>query len=105
MRRLLQFATVLLLLAGFIAPIVEIFDHWDPEGLSDDTEFGVFALLLVLTFVLCVCKLISSSSLRFVFKTCSRYSKDENRAVYARRGGPRWVLAITPPNIPPPLRI
>jgi len=102
MRRLLQFATVLLLLAGFMAPIVEIFDRWDPEGLSGDTEFGVFALLLVLTFVLCVCELISSSSLRFVFTTWLLYSKE---ADHDRDSGPRWLLAVSPCTSNHPLRI
>jgi hypothetical protein len=103
MRRLLQFATIVLLSAGFIAPFVEVFDTWDPQGLGDDTEFGVFALILVLTFLLCVCELISAAALRFVFTTSmSRY---EDRSKSARDRDAFCSFAISLSHSPPPLRI
>jgi hypothetical protein len=64
MRRLLQFGTSLFLLVMFLAPLAEFFDRWDAPGLSNDTEFGVFALVLALCLVLVVCMLIAARSLR-----------------------------------------
>jgi hypothetical protein len=57
-RRLLQFGMVLLLLALFM-PLQEVFDRWDAPGLSNDTEFTFFALVLTICLVLVVCKLIA----------------------------------------------
>jgi hypothetical protein len=61
---MLQFATVMMLLACVIAPLAEFFDQWDTEGLSNDTEFGMVALVFVLCLVLLVSKLVSSLALR-----------------------------------------
>jgi hypothetical protein len=77
MRRLLQLAAGVLLLAGVIAPIVEFFDQWDSEGLEDDTEFGVFALIFLLCLALQVCKVISSAALQFSFRACGVLHRDE----------------------------
>jgi hypothetical protein len=63
MRRLLQIGTFLFLLVIFEAPIAECFDRWDTPGLSNDTEFGVFALVLGLCLVLVVCWFIAARSL------------------------------------------
>jgi hypothetical protein len=102
MKRLLQLATVVLSLAGLIAPIVEFFDDWDSEGLSDDTEFGVFALIFVLCVALLVCRLISSSSLQFSFKTYRVSRCDgQNEAADTAHG----VIFVIPPLYSPPLRI
>lgn len=59
-RRLLQFGAFLLIMATFLAPLAEFFDCWDAPGLNNDTEFGLFAFVLLLCLVLLVCKLISS---------------------------------------------
>lgn len=64
MRRLLQFGTSLFLMATLLAPLVECFDGWDDPGLANDTEFGLFALALVLCLVLVVCMLIAARCLR-----------------------------------------
>ena len=63
MRRLIQFGTFLFLLVMFLAPICEFFDSWDPPGLSDDTEFAVFALAFALCLVLVVCMLLKGRAL------------------------------------------
>src|SRR5882757_8634951 len=63
MRRLLQFGTVLFLLATFLAPLTECFDRWDLPGISNDMEFAVFALVFALCLVLVVCLLIAARSL------------------------------------------
>ena len=102
MKRLLQLATVVLLLTGLIAPIVEFFDDWDSEGLSGDTEFGVFALIFVLCLALLVCRLISSSSLEFSFKTCRvSHCCERSEAADAAHS----FIFVIPPLYSPPLRI
>jgi len=63
MRRLLQIGTFLFLLVIFYAPLAECFDRWDAPGLSNDTEFAVFAIVLALCLVLVVCLLIAGRSL------------------------------------------
>lgn len=62
--KVLQLANLFLLVAIFVTPISEYFDRWDPPGLSHDTEFRVFVLVLTLVFVLVVCRLIASLALR-----------------------------------------
>jgi hypothetical protein len=59
-RRLLQFGTLMLLVASFVTPIAEFFDRWDPPGPGNDTEMAVFALVFSLCLVLLVCKLTAS---------------------------------------------
>ena len=102
MRRLLQLATVALLLAGFVAPVIEFFDQWDTEGLENDTEFGVFALVFALCLVLLVVRLVSVGSLKFSLSSFSL------ALTHSRRQRPaaahRFVFVI-PPCLSPPLRI
>jgi hypothetical protein len=52
MKRLLQFATFLLITVAFIMPLLECFDRWDPPGLTNDTEFPVFFIVLFVVLVL-----------------------------------------------------
>jgi hypothetical protein len=101
-KRLLQLATAVLLLAGLIAPIVEFFDQWDPEGLEDDTEFGAFALIFVLCLVLQVCRLISSAALQFSFGTCGVLHRDEGGE---DAEGAHGFIFVIPRLFSPPLRI
>jgi len=102
MKRLLQLAAVVLLLAGLVAPIVEFFDQWDSEGLEDDTEFGAFALIFVLCLVLQVCRLISSAALQFSFGTCGVLHRDEKGE---DAEGAHGFIFVIPPLFSPPLRI
>jgi hypothetical protein len=62
MRRLIQIGTLLMLIASFV-PLLEWFDRWDAPGLSNDTEYAVFALVLMICLVLLVGRLISSRAL------------------------------------------
>ena len=91
---------MVLLLAGLIAPIVELFDTWDPEGLENDTEFGVFALIFVLCLALLVCRLISSAALKFSLMACGVLG-DERR----EDGTATHSFFFVIPLYSPPLRI
>jgi hypothetical protein len=102
MRRLVQFGTLLFLLVMFLAPLAEFFDRWDAPGLSNDTEFGVFALVLALCLVLVVCMLIAARSLRnkLVLGPVVQYPPDEKISF-----GPELVINIFIPPRLTPLRI
>jgi hypothetical protein len=101
MKRLLQFGTMILLISIF-APGLELFDHWDPPGLSNDTEYGVFAFVVILCLVLLVGKLIASEALRFIFTSIrSLLPHDKTRSIEA---GHTLIFAV-PPLIERPLRI
>jgi hypothetical protein len=76
MRRLLQFGTIMILIAAFI-PFLEVFDRWDTPGLSNDTEFNVFALVFAICLVVLVCKLISSAALTFGFIVSGAFLHDD----------------------------
>lgn len=86
MRRLLQFGTLLFLLVTFLAPLTECFDRWDVPGISNDTEFAVFAFIFALCLVLVVCVLISARSLLvdLVLEPVVQQSSDEWLPVGAR---------------------
>jgi len=102
MRRLLQFGTLLFLLVMFLAPLAELFDRWDAPGLSNDTEFSVFALVFALCLVLVVCMLIAARSLRnkLVLGPVVQYPPDEKISF-----GPELVISIFIPPRLLPLRI
>ena len=102
MRRLLQLATVALLLAGLVAPVIEFFDQWDMEGLENDTEFGVFALVFALCLVLLVVRVVSTGSLKL---SLSSFGEARPHSRRERLGAAhRFVFAI-PSCLSPPLRI
>jgi hypothetical protein len=101
MRRLLEVGTLLFVLVTFLAPLAECFDHWDPPGLNDDTEFAVFGLIFILCLVLLVSRLISvlAQSIYLVFSPL-------------RQKPERWTIfqveecfELVPPLLSPPLRI
>jgi hypothetical protein len=102
MRRMLQFATFMMLLACVIAPLSEFFDQWDTEGLSNDTELGMVAFIFILCLVLLVSKLISSQALRVdccsvnLLDTKSRGRHDEFDHKF---------IFMVPPLLSLPLRI
>jgi hypothetical protein len=102
MRRLLQFGTLLFLLVMSVAPLAEFFDRWDAPGLSNDTEFGVFALVLALCLVQVVCMLIAARSLRnkLVLGPMVQYPPDEKISF-----GTTLIVSIFIPPRLSPLRI
>ena len=63
MKRLFQFGAILILIGAFY-PLLELFDRWDKPGLSNDTEFAVYALLFAICLVLLLSKLMSSGVLK-----------------------------------------
>jgi hypothetical protein len=101
MRRLLQFGTVLLVLIAFLAPLAECFDHWDPPGPENDTEFALFALIFVLCLVLLVSKLIAALA-QWVNLVVSGYRRETMRWIASRLDA---SLEIIPPLRCLPLRI
>ena len=102
MRRLLQFGISLFLLVMFLAPLAELFDRWEAPGLSNDTEFGIFALFLALCLVQVVCMLIAARSLgnKLVLGPVVQCTLDEKISF-----GPKLVISISISPRLTPLRI
>ncbi len=101
-RRLFQFGALMLLLATFLAPLIEFFDRWDPPGPSNDTEMAVFGLILVLCLVLLVSKLTASSAARIALGSVFRPRLSRGLRVPL---SPVFASVFVPPLSPPPLRI
>ena len=60
MKRLLQFGVLLLSLVAVLTPLVEFFDRWDPPVAPiNDTELGVFGIVLLVALVLLVSRLLA----------------------------------------------
>jgi hypothetical protein len=101
MKRLFQFGTMVLLISVFL-PSIELFDHWDAPGLSNDTEYGVFAFIVILGLVLLVGTLIASEALKLNFTSIRLLSPGgQIRSIEA---GFTFIFAV-PPRFMPPLRI
>lgn len=60
MKRLFQFGTILFLWVTVCAPLVECFDRWDAPGLSNDIEFPLFLIALVVALVLVVSYIVAA---------------------------------------------
>jgi hypothetical protein len=59
-KRLLQFGVLLLSLVAVLTPLVEFFDRWDPPVAPiNDTELGVFGIVLLFALVLLVSRLLA----------------------------------------------
>jgi hypothetical protein len=101
MRRLFQFGAVMMLIGAFY-PLLELFDRWDAPGLSNDTEFEVYALLFAICLVFLLCKLISSGALTFGFISWRVLLRDER--VRPVEAGSTFLFAV-PPLLDLPLRI
>lgn len=102
MRRLLQLATLLFVAAAILAPLAECLDSWDPPGLSSDTEFALFAILLTLCLVLLVASLIAFMAL-LVQLIARRNARGPDAA-----GSPAWLTSafcVRPPPLLHTLRI
>jgi hypothetical protein len=101
MKRLFQFGAILMLIGAFY-PLLELFDRWDAPGLSNDTEYAVYALLFAICLVLLLCKLISSGALKLSFVSWRVFLRDER--VRPVEAGITCIFAI-PPLLVLPLRI
>jgi hypothetical protein len=99
---MLQLGTFILMLAVFVVPLAEFFDHWDPSGFSNDTEFTVLSLIFTLCLVLIVCKLISAVAL-LVTLTLLRHLRQPERSRQLRADCALGIFAL--PLHSPPLRI
>jgi hypothetical protein len=56
-----------MMLIGAVIPLLELFDRWDAPGLSNDTEFAVFAFIFAICLVVLLCKLLACDLLKFGF--------------------------------------
>jgi hypothetical protein len=101
-RRLFQLATLLLTLVIFITPVSEYFDRWDAPGLANDTEFAVFAVVLLLCLLLVVCKLLAMFRNRMETVQILLPPLDPPLLTLPSSGFP--LQPVIPP-ISPPLRI
>lgn len=101
-RRLLQVGTLLFVLVTFLAPLLECFDRWDAPGLANDTEFGLFALVLVLCLVLLVCALLAARLLLVSFAALRTFL---SAACWLSILAPAGRPMLLPPRINSPLLI
>jgi hypothetical protein len=102
MKRLIQICGLLMVLATFLAPMAEYFDRWDSPGMSTDTEFAVFAVILILCLVLLVSKLIASLSM-VISLTVTLYPRHHSQS---KAFNSSCTFATFPPSLSaPPLRI
>ena len=101
MKRLLEVGAIMMLVAAFV-PLLELFDRWDQPGLSNDTEYAVFGLVLTICLVLLVCKLISSGALLLGFISARVLLRDSRKN--PDDTGHNSILVV-PPRFLVPLRI
>lgn len=95
-RRLLQFASLVLILVAIATPISALFDRWDPPNLGNDTEMTVFALVLLLCLLLLVCSLIAAFVVPLTLLCARGLDWDEVASMWNR-------VADTIFFVPPPL--
>ncbi len=107
MRRLLQVCTVIMILVTVLTPLSEALDRWDAPGwdvpgLSNDTEFAIFALVLFLALVLLLSKLVALRNQIVRLVECpALFGGSEECAQWS---GPALFSSINP-DTSPPLRI
>jgi hypothetical protein len=86
---------------AILMPLIEFFDRWDPPGPSNDTELGVFVLVLALCLILLVSRLIASLD-----KLIGRVTLFCIQSSQVVRSPERFYLAdLITPDSSPPLRI
>jgi hypothetical protein len=101
-KRLLQLGTWLILMATFLTPLSECFDHWDSPGIANDTEFALFVFALSLVLVLIVSRLISALCLAFRFAVLSHLFCEPDPRLASAEATP---ASSRPPLSLAPLRI
>jgi hypothetical protein len=91
-----------MMLIGAIVPLLELFDGWDAPGLSNDTEYAVYAFIFAICLVLLICKLVACDALNFGLVSCRLLFRDD-RAIPIESAH-TYILAF-PPLFIHPLRI
>ena len=102
MRRIFQIGVSMLLLCVVIAPVLEFFDHWDKPGVGADTEFALFALVLLVCLLLAVCKLLSDRAHNTEVELLPLYFSERPPTPQPTL---RWTGFEVVPSVSPPLRI
>lgn len=101
MKRLLRFATLILITMSVLMPLLEYFDRWDRSGLGNDTEFPVFLTILFITLVILVAVAIAR-------RMIARQNAETETPIiieFARSDSRSWTDITISPFISPPLRI
>jgi hypothetical protein len=101
-RRLLQLATITFVMVTLLTPVLECFDRWDGAGLRNDSEFPVFAVMLLLCLVLLVAVILARAALETRLTTV-RLPGFVSVPITLRDVW--FVPAVKPAGTPPPLRI
>jgi len=101
MKRVLKFATILLVSVTFLMPLLECFDRWDKPGLTNDTEFPVFLVVLFVALVLLAVGAMARRALDQQGSTIEVYVVYEPFVVLLDA----WTDIVIAPFVSPPLRI
>lgn len=82
-------------------PVLECFDRWDGPGLTNDTEFPIFLVVLFVSFVLLAVAAMAARSIE------QQSDESVEPIVYELQRAPccSWKDIIVPPMPSPPLRI
>lgn len=101
MRRILRSATLLLVLVTFLMPFLECFDTWDKPGLTNDTEFPVFLIVLVVAFVILAVVAMAHRALNGHVEITAESVVQECFRVFRSHSN----ISVATPAVSPPLRI
>lgn len=101
MKRLLRFATMVLIAMSVLMPLLESLDRWDRPGLGNDTELPLFLITLFITLVI----LVAAAIARRMFE--QQNAQRQTRIVYefVRSEFRSWTDMSVSPSVSPPLRI
>ncbi len=101
MKRLLRFATIVLITMSVLMPLLEYFDRWDRPGLGNDTELPVFLITLFITLVILVAAAIARRMM------ARQNAQTETTIVYefVQSEFRSWTNLTISPFVSPPLRI
>lgn len=88
------------MLTTIVVPLIECCDRWDAPGLSNDSEFPAFALVLFLCLVLLLSRLVAIAAM-----TIHRIRLDERLALQGMKNSavtePCFLFVIPPlPHVP-----
>jgi hypothetical protein len=85
----------------FLMPLLECFDRWDKPGLTNDTEFPVFLVVLFVALVLLAVGAMVRRALDRQGNTVEVYILYEPFVVLLDA----WTDIVVAPFVSPPLRI